>query len=138
MGRRLRISIVVFIAVFAVAGADVGSREAAAIAAANDWLALVDAGQFVASWQRAASLFQKSVLADQWTKSISTVRTPFGKFISRELLSANYVTSLPGAPDGRYVVIQYRCKFENKQAAVETVTPMFDDGDWKVSGYYVK
>jgi len=65
MGRRLRISIVVFIiafvAILAVAEADVGSREAAAIAAANDWLVLVDAGQFGASWQRAASLFQKSV-----------------------------------------------------------------------------
>jgi hypothetical protein len=138
MDSRFRTSAVVFIAILAVAGADAGSRETAAVAAANEWLALVDAGKFETSWERSASLFRKSVSADQWTKSISTVRTPFGKFISRELLSANYMTSLPGAPDGQYVMIQYRCKFENKQAAVETVTPMFDDGEWKVSGYYVK
>ena len=36
------------------------------------------------------------------------------------------------------VVIRYRTAFENKQAAVETVTPMREDGEWKVSGYYIK
>jgi hypothetical protein len=47
--------------------------------------------------------------------------------------------SLPGAPDGEYVVIQYRTSFENKNDAIETVTPMKDtDGTWRVSGYYVK
>lgn len=49
------------------------------------------------------------------------------------------MTSLPGAPDGKYVVIQYDTSFENKKAAVETVTPMLDkDGKWRVSGYYIK
>jgi hypothetical protein len=29
--------------------------------------------------------------------------------------------------------------FENKKAAIETVTPMHDkDGKWKVSGYYIR
>ncbi|MEJ2473814.1 MAG: DUF4019 domain-containing protein [Desulfobacterales bacterium] len=30
-------------------------------------------------------------------------------------------------------------KLENKTAAVETITPMLDkDGQWRVSGYYIK
>jgi hypothetical protein len=46
---------------------------------------------------------------------------------------------LPGAPDGEYVVIQFEASFEKKKAAVETVTPMVDeDGEWRVSGYYLK
>jgi hypothetical protein len=43
------------------------------------------------------------------------------------------------APDGEYVVIQFEASFENKKSAIETVTPMLDkDGNWRVSGYYVK
>jgi hypothetical protein len=55
------------------------------------------------------------------------------------MLSAKYTRTLPGAPDGEYVVIQYSAAFEKRQSAVETVTPMFDrDGKWRASGYYIK
>jgi hypothetical protein len=67
------------------------------------------------------------------------VRGPLGNAVSRNLLSRQYTTTLPGAPDGEYVVIQYETSFENKKVAVETVTPMKDaDGHWRVSGYYIK
>jgi predicted SnoaL-like aldol condensation-catalyzing enzyme len=59
--------------------------------------------------------------------------------ISRKVKSATYTTSLPGAPDGQYVVIQFNTSFENKKSRVETVTPRMDsDGKWRVSGYYIK
>jgi len=46
---------------------------------------------------------------------------------------------VPGAPDGKYVIIQFETSFENKASAVETVTPMQDaDGVWRVAGYFVK
>jgi hypothetical protein len=49
------------------------------------------------------------------------------------------MTSLPGAPDGEYVVIQFMSSFENKRFAIETVTPMKDkDAKWRVSGYYMR
>ncbi len=49
------------------------------------------------------------------------------------------MTSLPGAPDGEYVVIQIQTSFENKKSAVETITPMLDkDGRWRVSGYQIR
>ena len=64
---------------------------------------------------------------------------PLGKLISRKFKSATYATSLPGAPDGHYVVIQFNTSFENKKSGIETVTPMMDkDGMWRVSGYYIK
>lgn len=48
-------------------------------------------------------------------------------------------TSLPGAPDGEYVVIQFETSFEKKKSSLETVTPMKEkDGAWRVSGYYIK
>jgi len=47
----------------------------------------------------------------------------WAKRLSREVASAEYTTKLPCAPDGEYVVIQYRTKFQNKADAIETVTP---------------
>ena len=62
-----------------------------------------------------------------------------GKPGERKAISATYMTSLPGAPDGEYVIIQFKTPYEKKKDAVETVTPMKDtDGKWRVSGYYVR
>jgi hypothetical protein len=59
--------------------------------------------------------------------------------VSRELISKTYAQSLPDAPDGEYVVIQFKTSFEYKNTAIETVTPMLDnDGIWRVSGYYIR
>ena len=70
---------------------------------------------------------------------LHATRDPLGKTTSRKLKSASYTKTLPGAPDGDYVVIQYETSFENKQSSIETVTPMLDkDGKWRVSGYYIK
>ena len=103
------------------------------------WLAVVDSGKYAQSWDEAAPFFKAAVTKDQWLSALGTVRTPQGKVLSRKLKSATYTKTLPGAPDGEYVVILYDTNFEHKQAAVETVVPMLDkDGKWRVSGYFIK
>jgi len=114
------------------------SREQAADRSAGKWLALVDGEQYRKSWQQAASLFKQKISADDWQRAIVAARRPLGAMRSRKLLSATYFGSLPGAPDGDYVVLQYQTEFERKQRAIETVTPMLDNGSWRVSGYYVR
>ncbi len=106
--------------------------------AAGKWLALIDGRQYQDSWEQAASLFKQQVSTDNWRQSISTARQPLGAMISRKLISATYATSLPGAPDGEYVVLQYQTRFKYKKSAIETVTPMLDNKRWRVSGYYVR
>jgi len=113
-------------------------KEGAAAQEAGRWLALVDGLQYQESWNRAAALFKHQVTARQWLQAMSAARNPLGNLVSRRLVAANYTTSLPGAPDGEYVVLQFKTEFKNKKDAVETVTPMFDRGQWRVSGYYVR
>jgi len=114
-------------------------KEAPAVSAAEKWLKIVDAGEYAASWKEAAELFRNAVKPEQWEQSMQAVRKPLGKLVSRKVQTKTYKTSLPGAPDGEYVVIQFKTAFENKKTAVETVTPMMDkDGKWRVSGYYIK
>jgi hypothetical protein len=113
----------------------VTDAEAAALA----WLALTDAGDYSRSWDQAASIFQSSISKQNWMDALQNVRKPLGNLVSRKVKSAQYAASLPGAPDGEYVVIQYETQFENKKSATETVTPHLEkDGSWKVSGYYIK
>ena len=76
---------------------------------------------------------------DEWEQQVGGVRDPLGAVVSRKLKDAHYTTTLPGAPDGEYVVLEYNTSFAHKKSAIETVTPMLDkDGDWRVSGYFIK
>jgi hypothetical protein len=106
---------------------------------AESWLALVDSGKYGESWEQASQFFKATVTREQWQTALRASRDPLGKVLSRDLKSATFRKTLPGAPDGEYVVIQYDSSFEREKAAVETITPMLDkDGKWKVSGYYIK
>lgn len=128
----------IFLGVTAVV-ADSSGREKAAIASAEKWLKLVDQGKYIESWKESADYFKLAVSQEQWAQAMKSGREPLGKLISRKVANALYTTSLPGAPDGQYVVIQFNTSFENKKSGIETVTPMVDkDGRWRVSGYYIK
>lgn len=107
--------------------------------AAERWLALADANDGGATWEQAAPSFRAAVPRAAWPQALAQARKPFGALLSRKLASSAFKRSLPGAPDGEYVVIQYDTRFERKAHAVETVVPMRDaDGAWKVSGYFVQ
>jgi hypothetical protein len=114
-------------------------RVADARAAATAWLALLDAGDYPGTWTQSASFFQAAVSQENWLKAAQQVRTPLGAVTARTLKSAQFTRTLPGLPDGDYVVMQYDSVFANKASAVETITPMRDkDGKWKVSGWFVR
>jgi hypothetical protein len=112
---------------------------AQATTASDNWLHLVDEGKYRASYNDASALLKDRVPQARFVDEVAAARKPLGAVISRKVESAQYATSLPGAPDGQYVVIRYRTSFSNKKSATETVTPMMDkDGHWRVSGYYIK
>ncbi|MFN8058494.1 MAG: DUF4019 domain-containing protein [Vicinamibacterales bacterium] len=110
-----------------------------AVAAALAWLELIDNGQFEESWNRAAPLFKAAVERQRWAETIRRVREPLGRMMSRTQTSARATTSMPGGPDGAYVIVQFESEFEHKKSAVETVTPMLDERQvWRVSGYFIR
>lgn len=106
---------------------------------ASSWLNLTDVEDFGASWTEASSLFKAAVTESEWKQALTAARRPFGQLKSRELESATFYTTLPGAPDGEYVVLILSSSFDQKASAVETVTVMLDqDESWRVSGYFIK
>jgi hypothetical protein len=115
------------------------AKQAAAVKAAEVWLALIDNAEYDKSWDEAAPAFQRAVPRSQWVQQIRSVRGPLGALKSRNLLGAKYTTEIPNAAKGEYVIMQFQTSFGNKDNAVETVTPMLDDkGAWRVSGYYIR
>jgi hypothetical protein len=125
----------------ALAGEKEGEEAAkkAAQEGGKSWLGVVDAGRYVESWNQASSLFRKQVSAEQWESAVRSARGPLGKLLTRNFRSAQHSLTLPGAPDGEYVVIQYDGSFENKKEALETVVTMKEkDGAWRVAGYFVR
>jgi hypothetical protein len=106
---------------------------------AEVWLALADAGKYADTWDEAAELFKNAISKENWIKAMKSVRAPLGDVQARKFRNATYTKTLPGAPPGEYVVIQYETSFANMKSAVETITPMLDkDGKWRVSGYFIK
>jgi hypothetical protein len=123
----------------AACAAPADTKEQAGQAAALSWLKLIDDGDYAGSWEQAAAHFREAVPKERWIAQVGVVRRPFGAVKSRHALSERFTRSLPGAPDGEYVVVQFSTSFEHKAEATETVTPMKDaDGQWRVSGYYLK
>lgn len=112
--------------------------EEAAIQVANAWLELMDADEYEKSWEEAASIFQGSVTARDWTLQAASVRAQIGDVESRELESAGHTTDLPEAPPGEYVILVHNSAFEEMPAVREVVTVVNEDGEWKVVGYFIQ
>jgi hypothetical protein len=137
--RRVAMTLVAFILALGPAATAADRDEIVAARQAEAWLALVDAHKYGESWDAASTLFRDTVARDMWIDAVGAVRNPLGKPLSRHVKSMESRTSLPGAPDGKYVIIQYDASFEHKKNAVETITPMLEeDGSWKVTGYFFK
>ena len=107
--------------------------------ASQVWLKLVDDGKYDESWDTAAPSFQQAVTKPAWSQALAQARGPFEPFGERTLLGARYFETLPNAPPGPYVVIQYRTKVSGNREVIETVVPMrAGQALWRVSGYFVK
>jgi len=113
--------------------------RSAATASARTWLRLVDRGQYEQAWDKAAQYLKNAVSRDQFVQAVKAVRGPLGKPGKRTIAARDFHTSLPGMPDGEYLVMQLKSSFANKAASVEIITPMLDkDGQWRVAGYYIR
>lgn len=109
--------------------------EDAAVEVATQWLKLLDSGEVGKGWEQSSRVFRNNVSVEDFKKSIGDSRGPLGKLMSREVRSAQAAHSLPNAPRGRYVIVQFDSVFANHPAIVETVTTKFEGAGWRVLGY---
>ena len=113
-------------------------EKVAAIEAAEDWLTLFDAEEYDKCYLISSSLLKQSVAQNDLVKLLTETKEKIGKTSKRTLLKAEHYNILPGVPKGEYVVIQYTSRSESSKMILETITPMLDNGVWRVSGYYIQ
>jgi hypothetical protein len=107
--------------------------------AAEQWLAETDAGNHRAAWALASPRLRGAISLEQWLGATARVLTPLGGVRAREANGSKATRSLPGAPDGDYVIFSYLTDFANKAGAIETMTLAKEaDGQWRVVGYFVR
>ncbi|WP_394731261.1 DUF4019 domain-containing protein [Altererythrobacter sp. GH1-8] len=113
--------------------------EPASLASAQEFLRFVDAGDWPGSWDAAGRYFQSQVTAVQWSAQVEPVRAPLGKVNSRVLSNVDRASSLPGAPEGEYEVLQFQTNFsEMKGGAIETVVMIQGESGWEVIGFFIR
>lgn len=118
---------------------DPAQAEALARAEAEPWLATLDHGEFLESWERAAPAFQDGVSAEMWADRMGQTREMTGAVVARTFLRAQYASDIPNAPPGEYVLVEFDTQFANVGSAEEAVMlQKVEEGIWKVAGAYVR
>lgn len=114
------------------------AMDKAGVEAAEKWASLLDAQRWQESWKASGSMFRSQVPEARWISTIEPLRLQMGSVSSRALKGVTSASTLPGAPNGNYKIIQFETNFANKQDAVETVVLAEEGGNWKVSGYFIR
>ena len=111
----------------------------AATEATNRWLAIVDAGNLADSWRDTAAVIKLGVTETDWVVDLNAIRGKVGKTTMRELKTAQFSTTVRGAPlTGEYVTISYLTKFASAPLATETLIVSKEaDGVWRIAGYNI-
>jgi hypothetical protein len=111
------------------------SREKAARAAAEEWLALIDRADYAAAYAGEPARLRAATTEEQFVRSMESRRQPFGRVLSRTLIGAAFTRKLTGAPDGNYESILFRTSFAHKAVAAERVILSHESGEWRVVDY---
>jgi hypothetical protein len=111
-----------------------------AMAAATQWLAIVDAGNYTHSFQVFPTRIRSGgdAAESSWVSFLRSRRAPLGRPLSRVFVKAQFSRTLAGCPDGNYEFLTYKTSFQRKAQAVEQVTLTKESGRWQVSGYHFK
>src|SRR3546814_6533943 len=91
--------------------------ESPAVAAARDWLALVDKSDWNASWEATGQSFKALNTAATWSRVAQQVQGQLGAVKARVLLSEEMV---PAPPYGSQMV-KLRTDYANKAGAIEKI-----------------
>lgn len=117
-----------------LAATTAGQSETEAVRAARAWLALGDQGRWNDGWRATSKSFRDLNTAKVWADVSERVRKPLGAMLSRTALSQETVPAPPAGVE----VVKFRTSFANKPEAIETVSLVREDADWKVVGIFLE
>ena len=109
-------------------------EETEAETAARRFVDLIEAGEWQASYDATTQSFRTSNTLEVWTTASMKTRERFGGALSRSLKGVTY----PPTPQG-YRIVTFDTRFASRaEPAVETISMIREDGEWKVAGIFVE
>lgn len=117
--------------------AGTAEQQAEATAAALEFLAVVDAGDYERTWVEAGPLLRQTDTKIGWLMLLRTSRAALGDLRERKRLGVGFVSKVRGGPPGRYAGVAFEGRFANTTVQ-EHVPLQFHDGQWKITGYHIK
>lgn len=134
----MKLATVLLLALLTACTARAAEPIPAAIAAAWQWLVFVDGEDYGAAWASASPLWKDSTSEEKWTAALRALREPLGGIQKREVVRALAATSIPGRPEGSYVIVQFRANFASRSDVMEKLTMARSaSGDWQACEYAV-
>jgi hypothetical protein len=110
-----------------------------AMAAAANFLFLVDTEEYLKSWEATSSTLKNILPRDAWHEQITEIRELLGPIIGRDYQEISYTQHAHNVPAGEYVVLTFLSRFEGRSYATETITlKLAKDNTWQVAGYHVR
>jgi hypothetical protein len=111
-----------------------------AVAVANKWLSVFDAGNYAQAYAMFPARIRSpgDAVEKQWGGHQRANRTTLGSTLSRQFVKAYFARTLPGAADGYYELLMYKTSFQHKAQATEGVTLTKESGHWQVLGDRVR
>jgi beta-lactamase regulating signal transducer with metallopeptidase domain len=105
----------------------------------ESWVAFVDAQDYARSWAEASPVFREGISEADWTRAAAHVHDALGAVVSRAPLMVTMTSSLDGAPDGQYAVVEYAARYQKVERTIERATLRLDhDGQWRIVGYFAR
>ena len=114
-------------------------RRNEAVAAAREWLALLDKHDVKQLYTASGKRFRQGISEEKWGEVAESGRQQFGVVKSRTLIAADSPPETPNRPKGEFMTVVFRADFDKRGVGTESLTlEREDDGKWRVIGYLMK
>lgn len=113
------------------------AHEHAAQVAADRWLNLLDQGDYEEAFEWEAQDFRMARTQAQFVRFMQARRAPFGNALGRKFIGAANIRKFVGVPEGNYVSVLFKTRFENKSETAERVILVQQQVGWRVLDYRI-
>ena len=114
-------------------------RQNEAVAAARDWLVLLDKHDVKQLYATSGKRFKDGISEEKWAEVAESGRTQYGAVKQRTLVGAQSPPDTPNRPKGEFMTVMFRSDFAKRGPGTESLTLERDpDGKWRVIGYLMK
>lgn len=110
-----------------------GPVKNAVITDSQEWLDLIDDGDFQGSWNNLSRLAKSFLRWENYRQVAANFRSKHGGVYERVLKRVWYTPDWPHSPEGDYVGVEYESKMRfDKDRVIEYTVLAYEDGKWRV------